>query len=56
MSTGHIVSSWWCKLSIALKKHNAWLLFAKTNPDKQRDNTRPFPADEVWGRGPFLPR
>jgi len=55
MTTGHIVNRWWCMLSIALKRHNAHMLFAKTNPDKKSDNTRPLPADEVWGRGLFHP-
>ncbi|CEM34895.1 unnamed protein product [Vitrella brassicaformis CCMP3155] len=47
MSTGLIVSRWWCVPSIALKRYNAWLVSAKTNPDKKTDTTRPFPADEV---------
>jgi len=46
MTVGHIVNRWWAMLSVSLARHNARMVFARTNPDKKTDVTRPSPADK----------
>ena len=53
--TGAVVFRWWCLLSVSLQKHNFYALEDKVEPPTEANRVRPFPADDIWGRGPFRP-
>ena len=55
--TGTVVDRWWRLLSVALQRYNYRIVLGKVDPPAERlaASPHPFPADEVWGRGPFHP-
>ncbi len=56
-STGIVVFRWWCLLLVALQQYNYHIILDKVESpaEKYANKPNPFPADEVWERGPFHP-